>query len=688
MRAKAPVEYFAAEESVTDCVSGLIRHIEAYYKEMNRTGRVNLYRNSYFKFYQGFIMKGALYHSGQEGELVNTYVNHYANLITHMVNMVCQQKLSYEPQTTINDSEAQDQIKLAKGILYTYANRSDMDLDGVLRNGTEMSCVFGEAYISALWNKYTGRTIAFKQDEEGQSQEIKEGDNEYRVWSPFDVIVDTTLPAHELSSWLCLRKWENKFEVAAEYPDWADDIISLYSGNGLGDTQLTYSINETSDIIPVYYFFHKKTAAVPEGRFTKFIDDTVILSDGKLPYREIPLYRMATRELWGSPYAYSRAFDLLPLQETIDRLCSAIVTNQLTFATQNIAIAKGSSISWENIYGGLNVIEWDATIAGAAGLPKALQLTASPKEAFDFINTNIGWMGTLAGINEVVRGNPDLTLKGQVSGEALAMMTSNSIQFNSDLQKAYVRLAEQVGTATVHNIQDFAFPDLGQGKSLSRPGMTLGANNRYTKKEFTKTDIDKIDKIIVRYGNPLAQTTSGRIQMANSFIQEGWLKNPREYIEVCETGNLEPLLESDEAEMHLIQEIKEQLRNGEKVVASIYDNHPLFILEGMAVLSNLDARKDVKVIQAVQDFVEQHKALWKQLSATSPEVCGLMKIPVLPPPQPMAPPGMPGQGVPPPNPGQNGHQPPPPNGRPSLPSPNGAGLKQSVPLPMPHPVGV
>jgi hypothetical protein len=235
---------------------------------MNRTGRVNLYRNSYFKFYQGFIMKGALYHSGQEGELVNTYVNHYANLITHMVNMVCQQKLSYEPQATVNDSEAQDQIKLAKGVLYTYANRSDTDLDGILRNSTEMSCVFGESYVSVLWNKHLGSPIAFKKDENGVTQAIKEGDNEYRVWSPFDIVVDTTLPAHELSSWVCLRKWENKYEVAAEYPDWSDDIISLFCGSGLGDTQLTYTISETSDIIPVYYFFHKKTGAVPEGRFT------------------------------------------------------------------------------------------------------------------------------------------------------------------------------------------------------------------------------------------------------------------------------------------------------------------------------------------------------------------------------------------------------------------------------------
>ncbi len=612
-------------------------------------------------------MKGALYHSGQEGELVNTYVNHYANLITHMVNMVCQQKLAYEPQATVNDSEAQDQIKLAKGILYTYANRSDMDLDGVLRNATEMSCVFGEAYVSALFNKHLGRTIAFKQDEEGNKQEIKEGDNEYRVWSPFDIIVDTTLPAHELTSWLCLRKWENKYEVAAEYPDWSSDIISLFCGSGLGDTQLTYTISESSDIIPVYYFFHKKTKAVPNGRMVKFIDDTIILSDGKLPYREIPLYRMATRELWGSPYAYSRAFDLLPLQETIDRLCSAIVTNQLTFATQNIAIAKGSSISWENLYGGLNVIEWDATIAGKDGLPQALQLTSSPPETFEFIKQTVADMGTIVGINEVVRGNPDLTLKGQVSGASLALMTSNSIQFNSDLQKAYVRLAEQVGTATIHNLQDFAFPDLGNGQTLNREGMSLSANNKYFRQGYTKKDIDKIDKIIIRYGNPLAQTTSGRMQIADTFLERGLIKNPQEYIEVLETGDLEPLLEADEAQLHLIREQMERLRNGEKVIASKYDNHPMFILEGMSVLSNMDAREDAKVIMAVQDFVEQHRAMWKQLSVEAPEICGLMKIPVLPPPpppMPMGPPNVPRGTMP-----------------PGIPTPNGAGLPQKTNLP-------
>jgi hypothetical protein len=91
----------------------------------------------------------------------------------------------------------------------------------------------------------------------------------------------------------------------------------------------------------------------------------------------------------------------------------------------------------------LNVIEWDASM-GEAGIPKALQLTSTPKEVFDNIARTVTTMGTIMGINEVLRGNPDLALKGQISGASLALMTSNSIQFNSDMQKG-VRSAGGTG---------------------------------------------------------------------------------------------------------------------------------------------------------------------------------------------------------------------------------------------------
>lgn len=601
-------EYFAAQE-VEKCVSRCIDKIDEYFLEMNRTGRINIYRNSYFKYYQGFILKGAIFHSGQEGELSNTYINHYGNLITHTVNMVCQQKIAYEPQATVSDAQAQDQIKQAKGILFVCSNDVKVNLGGKLRLCTEMSTVFGESRVSVLWNKELGRTLATDYDEENGEISINEGDNEIEVWTPFDVIVDVNLGDASREQWIILRRWENKFDVATRYPAWASEIVGLSTAGSMGDTQLTYSLTEENDILPVYYFIHKKSTTLKTGRLTVFIDDHVILADGKNPYRnaDIPVFRMAARELWGSPFGYTRSFDALPMQEMIDRLTSAALTNEITFGIQNILVAKGSSVSWENLYGGLNVIEWDSSL-GEAGKPSALQLTSSPPEMFTFIDKTIQNMGTIMGVNEVVRGNPDLVLKGQVSGAALALMSSNSISFNSDLQQAYVRLAEQVATQIIHNLQDFGFPDMGEdAQPMSREGMSMSATKKYYKKPFGKQDIDKIERIVVKYGNPLAQTISGRMQIAEWYKDMGLLKTPGDMEQVLETGSLEPATEAIESEMHLIKEENEALMRGEKVPVLWADVGTLHFPEHLAKIANLEARNNPQVLAAFKDHLDQHQ---------------------------------------------------------------------------------
>lgn len=600
-------EYFANQE-VEKCVSRCIDHIDTYFLEMNRTGRINIYRNSYFKYFQGFILKGAIFHSGQEGELSNTYINHYGNLVTHTVNMVCQQKIAYEPQATVSDAQAQDQIKQAKGILFVYSNDVKADLGGKLRLSTEMSTVFGESYVSVLWNKELGRTLATDYDEQNGEISINEGDNEIEVWTPFDIIIDVNLADASRKQWLILRKWENKFDVAARFPKWAQEIVTLSTAGALGDTQLTYSLTDENDILPVYYFIHKKSSSVPKGRLCVFIDDHVILADGDNPYRnaDIPIFRMASRELWGSPFGYTRAFDALPMQEMVDRLTSSVLTNELTFAIQNVLIAKGSSVSWENLYGGLNLIEWDSSL-GEAGKPSSLQLTASPPEIFPFIDKTIQNMGTIMGVNEVVRGNPDLVLKGQTSGAALALMSSNSITFNSDLQQSYVRLAEQVATQIIYNLQDFGFPDMGPDQEMTRQGMSMSATKKYYNKQFGQKDIDKIDRIVVKYGNPLAQTISGRMQIAEWYKDMGLLKTPGDMEQVLETGSLEAATEAIESEMHLIKEENEALMRGEQVPVLWADVHTLHFPEHLAKIANLEARNNPKVLQAFKNHLDQHQ---------------------------------------------------------------------------------
>src|SRR5581483_12429782 len=103
-------------------------------------------------------------------------------------------------------------------------------------------------------------------------------------------------------------------------------------------------------------------------------------------------------------------------------------------------------------------------------------------------------------------------------------------------------------------------------------------------------------------GNPLAQTTSGKLQIAETLLQQGLL-NPTQYFEIIETGNLESQLQAEENQLTLIKEENDALMRGEVPQVLWSDAHQLHIPEHLSILSNLDARKDPKIIQAVQQHV-------------------------------------------------------------------------------------
>ena len=214
--------------------------------------------------------------------------------------------------------------------------------------------------------------------------------------------------------------------------------------------------------------------------------------------------------------------------------------------------------------------------------------------------------------------------------------------------------------------------------------MSASATSKYFKRDFTKSDIDKIDKIVIRYGNPLAQTTSGRMQIAETLLQNKLIDTPQEYLEVIETGSLTPLTQSAESQLHRIREENELLSKGDDVIVTPYDNHPLDIKEHAALLSSDEVRTNPKIIQAVQKHIQLHLRIWKEASAMTPEILTLLNIPVLPS-APATPPAGPTQGAPNPPSGGNNL---PHAGAPTVPAPNGAGLPQGIKIPQALPQGV
>lgn len=667
-------EYFARLPS-RECVEVCQQLIDGYFTEAQRSGRIALYRTSFYDYYEGFLVKGQLYRKGSQGEQTGVTINNYHNFIKHRVTQTCQQKLAYDPQAVDGSHKAMEQVRLAKGLLNLYTERSDIDLDGVLRRATEYSQLFAEAYVACLWDETKGKPVAMDFE---SSELVPEGDVDLKVYDPLSVIRDIYRSDGQSDEWYILKEEVNKVNLAVQYPQYEEEIMADSLEAIYKDRQIFPCYSPLSDIIWKWTLFHKRTIAVPAGRMITFLNERVVLIDGPLPdeYDGIPIHRMAAEDLAGSPWGYTDTFDILPICNAISRLHSVVLTNNVTFGLQHILVPRDGNINEAAFGTGLTCLEWDAQ-KGIAFKPEALQLTKSAPETYEYINTLTQTAGTLMGINEVTRGNPDLVLKGQQSGEALALMSTQSIQFNSDLGKVYQLLAGRVGTAIIKM--------LAKRSVIPRQGRMLGMSGKPYSKEFKGEDLTMIDKVSVKTGNPLAQTTSGRLQIARSLLDGGFIKNRQDYMQVIETGNLEPMLESYDMEISLIKDENDQMGNGPIPDSVVFDNHVLHIPEHQVLLASVEARKNPVLIQSVVKHIQSHLDFLAgnaQHGAMNPILATIGNQPSLPPGTPNgivlpppAPPPMPQTG------GPKMQLKPQPN---SLPTPTGnANLPASVKLPMP-----
>jgi hypothetical protein len=224
---------------------------------------------------------------------------------------------------------------------------------------------------------------------------------------------------------------------------------------------------------------------------------------------------------------------------------------------------------------------------------------------------------TISGVNSVTRGNPEASLK---SGTALALVQSMSLQYISGLQQSYVKLIEDVGTAIVQILKDFA--------TTPKVITLVGKNNRPLLKEFTGEQISAINRVVVDVGNPLARTTAGRVQMAEQMLQMNLIKSPEQYFQVINTGKIETLFEGEMNELLLIKSENEQMLEGKDVLVSPLDKHRLHINEHKAVLSDPDLRRDPELVRIVLDHIEKHL---NALRETDPALLQLVGEQPLPP---------------------------------------------------------
>lgn len=593
--------YFAKDDPLI-CASTLLERSKTFYNKMQANSYLDKLQELYRAYHGMYTDSGYQNHevsfTGEQGELVTLPVNHYRNIGEHIFTMITANRPSMDARPVNTDYKSQAQTYLANGILEYYMR--EKGLEDAIFEATKMAIVLGSGYVKMEWNATAGEEFDIDEDTE---EFIHSGDAEFTVCSPLDVVFDGTKESWKENEWVLVRSYKNKANLIAKYPEQAEIIGSLATKSDENRFSQTFWSNDQTDDIPVYEFFHKRTEALPQGRYMLFLGSDIILLDTDLPYRRLPLMRITPSTFLGTVYGYTPMLDILPIQQCINSIYSAIMTNQNAFGVHNVFVPRNANINVNNLSGGLNVIEGDAK-------PEVLELLQTPAEMFKFMEMLIQSAETISGVNSVARGNPEASLR---SGSALALVQSMAIQFISGFQKSYVKLIEDCGTTLIDILKDFA--------NTPRLVAIVGKNNKPLLKEFTGEQISNVSRVIVDVGNPLARTISGRVQMADQMLQMKMFKTPQQYFQVLTTGKLETMFEGDMQELFLIKRENEFLMEGKPVLAQIYDAHRTHIMEHKSIAADPDVRNNPELMAALNTHIQEH---FDMLRTVDPDVLGLI----------------------------------------------------------------
>lgn len=604
-----------ANSDPLDLTGELVEKISDFDQNLDRTGRWETWRDLYYHYFLINDQSAFFPQYGSDGyKWLN--INHFRSILRHLLSLVTAQRSAPIPIATNSDYKSQSQTDFCKNIL-RYEEK-EKHLEKKYEGSTEIALVLGNAYIAREWDAMLGDVYGV--DPQTQTP-LHKGDMVVSTYNPVDCIFDFAGDSWDSVSWLILRRYENRWDLIEKFPAFIDELKTLSVDPATKRHRLGHTLNEKNDdLIPVYTFYHKKTAAVPNGRMTVFVDSDTALFDGALPYKKIPVSRISSDDQFNTPFSYTVAMDLLPIQKVYNAVCSAVTTNLASFGVQNVLIPRECGISLSQLSAGLNAVYYDATVSQGAK-PEGLNLLMTKPEMIQFIEYLEQKMAQISGVNDTIQGNPEANLK---SGTALAFVASQALTFINPLSRSYVNLMEETWTGMVELLQEFA----------TTPRMILisGLNNKSEAKQFTNKDVADINRVIVEAGNPLTQTLAGRIQIAQDLMR-GALINKEEYMTVLQTGQLEPLYAFEKAELLSIKQTVETLQNGKPVKALVTDNHPLYVREMLTILSSPEARMapNNPVMTNTMAAIQEHLNMWKNMD---PAIAAIQNIPPYPHPTP------------------------------------------------------
>lgn len=620
-------EYFATIQDPVRLANEMQNKIRIWREWASSRGLTNTWKKKLMNYYgasEGGNTSQAVTRGGAEGELSLVKVNDLHSLIQEQLVIVTSQRPAGQAKAINSNIEALKSAKIGTAISEYYMSQVGFEAKFVTATETALLC--DEAYMDLFWNKEAGDPIAVDPE---KMKPIMSGDCILRTHSPWNVARDPGLTV-ENQKWFIITYRLNKFDAAASYPQFRDRILACekekFPRIPMDD------IPDGSDSIHAHLLVHDRTGACPEGRYVLMIGDDIVfdaLDENELPalpYRDFPVERISPSDVIDGATGYASSNDILALEEITDALHSIITTNNVNFGGQILVGPQGANINHQDLAKGVRYFELPPDMVDKL-IP--LQLTKSSPEAYNYINV-------LNSKKEKAVGSVASSLAQQASqgasGSSMALIQSQSISYNSGIQRSYFRLLSGVMTKLIGVLAVYA--------DTPRVAKIVGKSKSSGLKEFKYTgrDLNSISSIVYEMVNPMSQTIGGKLTYAQDLLKAGMLKNPKQYITVATTGQLDALTEDDEADQMLILEENEALNDGKSVKALVTETHADHIRSHMSVLSSIEAKSNKAIVDITLAHIQEHIDLWMQASIYNPGILMATNQQPLMPPQGMMPP--------------------------------------------------
>lgn len=531
---------------------------------------------------------------GEDNQLLDVNIKKAKALLKSLVGLVLGPPKSWRCSARNADVESRGSVLLGANLMEFFWKEDGFDT--FCDEWVEAGYAFDESYVWARWSPTQGQAIGVNP----VGQLVLAGGLRATQHQKWDVFKDCDYKSFEELPWLCLRSFESKWDLAAtakaasaeELKRLQDNIINSSSTEFLKDTLLSFT-EDRRDVVPVYHFFHRPTASMPQGLYVQMLDGQTVLRIEEC--EEIPVRRFAPGVRIDSSDGDSQWTTTLGIEDLTDMVESALASNLNAFATQAVEMPGEMKISTSKL-NNLAVFERDKlTPPGQSVYP--MQLVRQPDGADKWLSQKASDMAFVTGQNDVQLGQPDTA---QMNAKAFAILKSAATERNSLGQRRALRAIGELGALVLRILSR----NITTEEAIAIGGRA--ARLSYPSRKWTGSDLEPITHCFIEVGNPLEQHPAGRLEILQALKDAGVAMTAEDVQQVIETGRLEQAIQPAREESLLISFENDELLEGKTPVVHVVHNHLNHVLKHACLASQPAVLQSPQAVAALDKHIDWH----------------------------------------------------------------------------------